>query len=235
MKRIILIVAIASCHSQPRSTLSAEQRISASLARWGDALRRGDNAALSQAEDKGGQIAVGYVALKALSSRVPNGEAAVEKTMFMLLAQTFFQTLWPQHFGAPFQSFDVYLPAGSYAPALVAAGLADQDANNPELAIVPMSWQSSIGRIEDASRDHRRKLVERAAWTCRLESLEKTILPTEPTIQRAALISQNIFASWLQHIEAVWLVRAQCASGPALFAISGRKDGKDRILLAKLL
>jgi hypothetical protein len=237
MRSILLVLAVAACHSQPRPVLSAEQRVQASLARWGGALQRGDARALANAEDRGGQLAIPYAAIKAAASQAPDGAQAVEHTVFTLVAVVVLQSLWPGIFGEPKQTWFAYVPAGPLGPSLVEAGLATPvDSSRPEAAfvIVPVPWQSTIGRIEEASKQHRTKLVEQRAWTCQLAAIEKTILPTEPTLVRAAAISQNIFGGWLRDVEQLWLVRADCASGPALFVVTAQRDGADRILLAKL-
>ena len=234
MKRALIVLAIVGCHSQPRVVLSPEQRVEVSLARWGRALQDNNANAIADAEDRGGQLAIPYVTIKAATSPVPGGAQAVENTVFALVAMVVFQSLWPDLFGEPKQTWLAYVPAGPIAPALVASGLATRvDAENG-FAVVEVPWQSSIGRIEEASKQHQSKLVEERAWTCKLVAIEKTILPTEPTLVRAAKVSQVIFRAWLDHVEALWLVRADCATGPALVVVTAQQDGNDRILLAKL-
>ena len=236
MKRFILLAAIAACHSQPRPApraLSAEERVSASLERWGTALARRDRAALSTAEDRGGQIAIVYVATKYAASKVDGGSEAVEQTMFSIMLTVIVDTLWPAADGSH-SSWTAVVPTKPFGPVLAAAGLVTPGAE-PGFAYVPVPWEPTIGRLEDAHRKHREKLFEREAWTCRLGSIETTILPTEPALVYAAQVSSHIFGGWLHDVDAIWLVRADCASGPALFAVTGKKDGKDAILLAKLL
>ena len=237
----VVLVAITACHGQPRAPIttqrevrSPEQRVRASLARWGAALERGDRQALAKAEDGAGQVAFPYVAIKAAAGHAPGGARAVEQTTFMLVASVLFQTLWPETFGAPKQTWHAYVPAGPIGPGLVDAGLAKASPESPAFVIVPVPWRSTLGRIEEAAAKHRAKLVEQRAWTCRLAAIEKTISRDEPTLARAATVSQNIFGGWHEGLEQLWLVRADCASGPALFVVTGRRDGNDQILLARL-
>lgn len=73
---------------------------------------------------------------------------------------------------------------------------------------------------------------EAAPQGCKPIAIERTVLPTEPVLMQAAQVSQHVFATWLAAIDALWIVRAQCASGPALFVITGYKNGHDRVLVA---
>ena len=231
-----LVALTAACHSSPRSQpkpLSAEQRVSASLARWGTALARRDRMALTTAEDKGGQIAIIYVATKYAATHVDGGKEAVEQTVFSIMLAAILDALWPSGSGP--STWTAVVPTKQFGPALAAVGLGSSTSSDNGFAYVPVPWEPTIGRLENASREHREKLFEREAWTCRLGAIEKTILPSEPALQYAAQVSSHIFGGWLKDVEAIWLVRADCASGPALFAVTGKKDGKDAILLAKLL
>jgi hypothetical protein len=240
MNRLLLVVAIAACHASPRPpvvVLSAEHRVQASLARWGTALERDDAKALDRASDLAGQFAIAYGGTKLAASHVDGGAEAVEHTVMGIFVMAALQCLWPGSFGEPFQTWYAVVPTGSLGPALVAAGLAypPREPNDTTYAFVPVPWSSTFGRLEEAQRDHRVKLHEQRAWTCRFAAIEKRIDASEPILQRAAAISKNVFADWLRDTEGVWLVRASCASGPALFAITARKDGNDQVLLAKML
>src|SRR5690349_19458252 len=98
----LIVAAAAACHSQPPkqpAPLSAEQRVSASMARWGTALAHGDRMALATAEDKGGQIAIIYVATKYAATHVEGGKEAVEQTVFSIMLAAVLDALWPSGSG----------------------------------------------------------------------------------------------------------------------------------------
>lgn len=231
MKPLLLAAAaLAGCHASPRPVQSAEQRAQASLARWGAALELGDDAALARATDGAGQFAVFYGGTKLAASHVDGGAEAVERTTIGL----FLAILLPGWFG---DSWFAAVPVGSLGPALVAAGLVHPPANpaEPAFAYIPFSTPQTLERLAEASAAHRAKLREQRAWTCRLVAIEKRLAPTEPIFLRAAAISRTTFEGWLDEVDAIWLARATCASGPALFAITAKKSGDDQVLIAKLL
>jgi hypothetical protein len=240
MKRLLLVLAVVACHSSPRASaiaLSPEQRVQASLARWGAALESGTAKDLAGATDGAGQFAIAYGGTKLAASHVDGGAQAVESTVVGIFLMVVLQSMWPGVVGEPFQTWYAVVPTGSLGPALVAAGLAypPREPNDVAYAFVPVPWDSTFGRLEEAQREHQAKLRERRAWTCRFVAIEKRVDADEPIFRRAAAVSTTMFAGWLREVEGVWLVRARCASGPALFAITARKDGQDRVLLAKLL
>jgi hypothetical protein len=221
---------VVACHAaQPRPSQPPEQRAAGAIVAWGNALREGN---VQGVEDGAGRFAILYVGAKAAASHVDGGAEAVERTVVGNLFLFALQSLWPGIFGAPYQTWFAVIPTGPLGPALVEAGLATQaKPGDPAFAWVPVPYDQTLGRIERAIEDHRARLLEKEAWTCRFERIEHTVLPTEPTLQRAAQISTNLFAGWLRDIEAVWIVRARCASGPALFAITAYRD-KALILFA---
>jgi hypothetical protein len=238
MNRLLLVVAIAACHVSPRPVArSAEHRVQASLARWGAALEHDAARDLDRATDRAGQFAIAYGGTKLAASHVDGGAEAVEVTVMGIFVMVALQCLWPGSSNEPLETWYAVVPTGSLGPALVAAGLAypPRAPNTTTFAFVPVPWSSTFGRLEEAQREHHAKLREQRAWTCRFAAIEKRIAATEPILRRAATVSTTVFADWLREIEGVWLVRASCESGPALFAITARKDGNDKVLLAKLL
>lgn len=236
MKHAVLLLFVIGCHAKTRPPpRPPEERVAAAMVRWGDALRSGDDKALAEAEDRAGQFAIVYGGIKAVASHVDGGSKAVEDTLLGNLFLIGLQSLWPGLFGSPYQVWYAVVPTGKLGPALVAAGLASQPKpGDPAFAIVPVPWDDTIGRLERAMKEHRAKLREKAAWTCRMIAIEHTVQPTEPSLQRVAQTSTHIFGGWLRGIDAVWLVRAQCASGPALFAVTAYEDGSAHILLAAI-
>jgi hypothetical protein len=227
MRIIVLALSfVVACHAKPRPAQPPEERAAAAIVAWGNALRAGN---VGRAEDGEGQVAIVYVATKAAASHVDGGGDAVMYTMMIFALQS----MWPGFFGSPYQTWSLVVPTGSLGPALVDAGLAKQlDPGGPAFAIVPVPYGQTLGRIEQAIQDHRARMFEKAAWTCRFEQIEHTVLPTEPSLQRAAKVSTHMFGGWLKEVEAVWIVRASCASGPALFAITAYRDKPALILVA---
>ncbi len=233
---LLLVLGLTACHARPRTPPPPlpppQARVEAAIARWGTALHANDEAALTKAVDHGGQFALVYGAIKKASSYVPDGERAVEQTLTGLIGLTMLQLLAPGIFGPPFETFYVVLPTGPLGPPLVAAGLAQQMNDGTNLAIVPLPWDKTIGRIDAASKRHIAKLREREAWTCRPTKIEATVLPSERGLVSMARVSKHIFADWLATVEALWLVRAECDGGSALFVVTALLDGNDQILLA---
>jgi hypothetical protein len=214
------LVFATACHSSPRPQRvppAPDVRVAVAMAAWGDALARADRAALLETEDGGGRFAIAYAAIKAGASHVPGGAEAVEETVFDNVALIVLQSLFPSAFGAPGSVALVALPGGG--------GIA-------------MPWDQTIGRIEAASAQHRERLRANRAWTCRPTGVERTLAPTDPLLERGRAISPHIFASWLEDVDAVWVVRASCDAGAAVFVVSGHvRQGvaHDRVLVAKLL
>jgi len=230
------LVLVIACHAQTRSQSRQppEERAAAAIVRWGVALQRGDDQALEVAEDRSGQGAIIYTAVKAAASHVDGGPDVLESTIAANLFVIGLQTFWPGIFGAPFQTWFAIVPTGPLGPALIEAGLATQGRpGEPTFAIVPVPWDDTLGRLEKAIAAHRAKLREKEVWACRFAALEYTVLPTELSLLRAAQISTHTFASWLHDIDGVWIVRARCPSGPALFAITGYRS-EAKILFAAI-
>lgn len=187
------------------------------MAAWGDALARADRGALLSTEDGAGRFAIAYAAIKAGASHVPGGAEAVEETVFDNVALVVLQSLFPSAFGEPGQVALVALPGGDH---------------------VALPWDQTIGRIEAASARHREKLRLNRAWTCVPTAIERTLAPTDPVLERGRAISPHVFATWLEDVDAVWVVRASCDAGAAVFVVSGHvRQGAahDRVLIAKLL
>jgi hypothetical protein len=214
-----LIIA-AACHSSPRPRPAlppANVRIATAMAAWGDALARHDRAALLETEDGAGKFAIVYAAIKAGASHVPGGAQAVEETVFDNVALLVLQSLFPAAFGEPGQVALVALPGGSH---------------------LVLPWDETIGRIEAASARHREKLRANRAWSCVPTGVERTLSPSDPILQRGRAISPHIFAEWLDDVDALWIVRASCDSGAAVFIVTGHVESgvpRDRVLAAKLL
>jgi hypothetical protein len=184
---------------------------------WGSALARNEDAGLVATEDGAGRFAMVYAAAKAAAGHVPGGAVAVEKTVFDNMVLIVMQSLWPGVFGDPMQEVVVPLPDGSYAM---------------------LPWDQTVGRVQAASARHREKLQLERAWTCRPAAIEQTLRPDHPALQRGTQVSPHVFGEWMSDVDAVWVVRANCDSGPGVFVISGHveKDGvHDRILVATLL
>jgi hypothetical protein len=120
-------------------------------------------------------------------------------------------------YGQPMQEVLVPMPDGSYAT---------------------LPWDQTIGRVQEASARHREKLQRLRAWTCKPGTIQQTLRPEHPALERGRQVSPHIFGEWMSGLDSVWVVRAMCDSGPGVFVISGHveKDGvHDRILVAKLL
>lgn len=184
---------------------------------WGSALARNEDAALVATEDTAGRFAVVYAAAKAAAGHVPGGAQVVEQTVFDNMVLIVLQSLWPRAFGDPMQEVLVPMPDGSYAT---------------------LPWDQTIGRVQAASARHREKLRMQRAFTCRPTAIQQTLRPDHPALQRGTQVSPHVFGEWISDVDAVWVVRASCDSGPGVFVISGHvaKDGvHDRILVAKLL
>lgn len=239
----LVIALAAACHASPRARPPLpppDARIAAAMETWGRALESGDDAAVRATEDGGGRIAFAYLAVKAAASQVDGGAQAVEATVIGTVGLWVLMSLWPGVFGGyPDDQILLAVPAGPLGPPLVAAGIATSaDATDGGFAIVPVSRDDTTRRLEAASAAHRARLRDRAAWTCRPAALAHTLLPTEPTLVRGAALSPHIFGWWLDDTDALWLVRATCADGPALFVIAGHVDRngapQDRILAALL-
>jgi hypothetical protein len=224
---VLALSFVVACHAaKPRPSQPPEERAASAIAAWGEALRDGN---VGRAEDGAGQVAIVYVAVKAAASHVDGGADAVMDTMMIFALQA----MWPGFFGSPYQTWSLVVPTGPLGPALVEAGLAKRrEPDGPAFAIVPVPYGQTLGRIELAILEHRARMVEKAAWTCRFDRIEHTVLPTEPTLQRAAKVSTYMFGGWLEDIEGVWIVRASCASGPALFAITAYRDKPALVLVA---
>jgi hypothetical protein len=187
------------------------------MAAWGDALARADRAGLLETEDGAGRFAIAYAAIKAGASHVPGGAEAVEETVFDNVALIVLQSLFPGAFGAPGQVALVALPGGDH---------------------VALPWDQTIGRIEAASARHREKLRMNRAWTCVPTGIERTVAPSDPLLQRGRVVSPHIFGTWLEDVDALWVVRASCDAGAAVFVVSGHVRAgaaHDRVLVAKLL
>lgn len=239
----IAVGLVAGCRAQPRArpvVPAAEVRVAAAMGAWGAALERGDEAGVKAQEDGGGHAAFAYLAVKAAASQVDGGARAVEATVVGTAGLWVLMTLWPGVFGTyPEDEILLAVPAGRMGPALVAAGIAtDAGTTAGSFAIVPVSKEATWGRIEAAQAAHRARMRDRMAWTCRPAGIVETIAPTEPTLQRGAQVSANIFGGWLRGTDAIWIVRAGCADGPGLFVIAGHVDRagttQDRILAAVL-
>jgi hypothetical protein len=183
---------------------------------WGSALARDQDSAIRANEDGAGRFAIVYAAAKATAGHVPGGAQAVERTVFDNMAMIVIQSLWPGVYGEPMQEVLVPLPDGSYAT---------------------LPWDQTIGRVQAASARHREKLQTQRAWTCKPTEIQQTLRPEHPALQKGVQISPHIFGDWMSDVDAVWVVRATCDSGPGVFVIAGHreKDGvHDRILVAKL-
>ena len=205
------------------------------MAAWGHDLERGIDHRLEETEDLEGRLALIYAATKLAASQVPGGAKAVEYTAMNIVLLPVLQSMWPAIFGAPSDSFAVMLPP-MLGPPLVAAGLAEPGPGTGPY--IPVRRDLTVERFKQASSRNRERLREQQAWTCRFAAIERTVLPTEPSLVHAAKVSPHIFASWLRDVNAIWLVRADCATGPGLFVVTGARDGvhlDDRILLAWLV
>ncbi len=168
-------------------------------------------------EDGAGRFAIAYAAIKAGAAHVPGGEQVVEQTVFDNVALLVLQSLFPAAFGEPRQVALVALPGGGG---------------------VALPWDQTIGRIEAASARHREKLRMNRAWTCVPTGIERTLAPADPLLERGREISPHIFGDWLKDVDAVWVVRASCDAGAAVFVVSGHvREGaaRDRVLVAKLM
>jgi hypothetical protein len=233
-----MLSLVIACHpvAHPRPPRPPpEQRVATAIETWGAALRSGDDGALAAAEDRRGQFALVYTGTKLAARGVPGGEQAVERTLVANLLVPLLQGLWPGLFGAPTDDLFVFVPSGELGPALVAAGLAEP-VDGSSLTVTAIPREATLGRVQDAAARHRARLRAGEAWTCRPVAIDKIISPTEPSLVRAAAISQHVFAGWLGDVEALWLVRARCARRPALFIVTAGHDqhgaARDRILIA---
>ena len=233
------MVFAIGCHAElkERAPLPpATARIDNAMRTWGYALQFKDEATWQKKDDAGGRFALGYGAIKLLASETPDGAEAVEMTLFGLFWQAFLQA-WNNEPGPP-ESWALVMPAGSLGPALVDAGYAKQSSDS-RFTIVELPYQETLGRMEEASKQHKQKLFDRQAWTCKPNQLLRTVPASDPTLQRAALVSTHIFGWWFDDVDAIWVVRAMCTNGPAVFIIAGHVDEKtgaadDKIVFAKL-
>lgn len=235
-----LAIVAAGCHGGGRARPDlppAEERVATAMAAWGRALESGDQRAVLETEDVVGQMALVYLGIKAAASKLPDGAEAVERTVTGIVVMAVLRAIYGGH---PDDSFPLALPTGSLARALVAAGLAERTGpRGTPFATVEVPWRQSFGRLQEASARHRRDLREREAWTCRPGKIDRTILPSEPSLERGAAISPHIFGDWLADLDAIWLVRANCEGGPGLFVVTGHVDRQsgaaaDRILAVAL-
>jgi hypothetical protein len=241
MRTCLVVAAAVVCgcaHPRPAPPPLAppEARVARAMAAWGEALRAGDAATIAQAEDGDGRLALAYVGAKTAASHVDGGAEAVEMTVFGTVLAAMLSSWWPGMFGDVANTVVLAVPPGSLAPALAAAGLLERPPPGaPAMVYVAVPWDQTVGRVREASQRHRAELRARAAWTCRPTAIERTILSSEPSLQRGAALSQHIFASWLAHVDAAWLVRADCAGRPGAFIVTGHVvDGvaHDRVLVA---
>ena len=235
------MVFAIGCHAEvkqeSRPLPSHPERINDAMRMWGYALRYNDDANWQKRDDAAGRFALGYGGIKLLASEVPDGAEAVEQTIMGIFWQAFVQA-WRNEPGPP-EQWGLVVPNGTLGRALVDAGFATENKHDARFAIVPLPWEETLGRMEEASKQHKQRLRERQAWSCRPNELLRTVLPTDATLQRAALVSSHIFAWWLEDVDAIWVVRATCTTGPALFIVTGHVDQKtgyanDKVLLAKL-
>lgn len=236
MTRIVLLVFLLGCFGEKPTTatrptpptIAPSERVDAAIARWATALQSGDERALRDATDGDGQFSIVYGAIKLAASHVDGGEQAVEETAVLLVLQA----LFPNWFGLPADTFHAVVPRGlKIGPALVDAGMAKPAGSGNTVVAVPRG--QLLERIVTAEREHVTRLRANQAWTCKATEIERTLVPSEPALVRMAQVSQHQFASWLQRVERLWLVRGQCADGaPALFVITAFLDGSDRVLLA---
>lgn len=234
MTRIAILVFVLGCFGEhpskatqptPPTTPPAE-RVDAAIGRWAEALERGDDRALAEAQDGDGQFSLAYGAIKLASTHVDGGEQAVESTVMLLVLQAIF----PGWFGPPDAFLAVLPPGVELAPALVAAGVASASDDGRVVAI-----PGGLERLAAAQREHRDRLRAGRAWTCKATAIEGTVLPSEPSLVRMAQVSTNIMAGWLQRVERMWLVRGGCDGGArALFVVTAFLDGSDRVLVATL-
>ncbi|MDQ3340199.1 MAG: hypothetical protein M4D80_34005 [Myxococcota bacterium] len=241
---MMLAVFAVACHARPATKPPSpppppDQRVAASIASWGKALALEDDVALEKTEDRGGQFVLVYAGIKLAASHVPDGGKAVESTLGVNVLAYTLQSMWPGIFGAPSNWFLVVLPSGSLGPALVAAGLAEP-VEGTSFTVTAIPKDETYGRLRKAAEAHRARLREKRAWTCKPERIEKTIAPTEPTLVKLATVSTTMFAGWLEDVDAIWLVRATCESGPALFVVTGHVNKQtgavdDRIFTAFVL
>lgn len=235
---MVACVVIGACHvGAPRAPRpAAEERVAASMAAWGRALESGSEEALAGAEDAGGRFAMVYAGTKLAANEVPGGAKAVEYTIMLWVLQG----LWPEVFGSPTEEVVVVLPTGALGPGLVAAGLVQPlEGGAPGLTWTTVPREQTLDRVRAASKAHQARLRERAAWTCRPAAIAKTFAPTEPVLVKAAALSRTIFAGWLADVDAIWIVRADCADGAGLFVVTGHVDARgateDRVLAAAVL
>jgi hypothetical protein len=235
---VCLVLLATACHAPPRPAFTPpppEQRVAAIMATWGEALWRGDEAARVQAEDGGGRFALAYAATKIAASTVPGGAKAVEMTLFVQILAA-----WRTETSAE-ETNELYvvLPTGALGPPLVEAGLVEPVHGEDGLTVATLPWDQTEGRLREAEARHVERLRANAAWTCRPVEIARTILPSEPGLRYAATVSTHIFADWLESVDAIWLVRTTCRTGPGLFIVAGytdhdRRKLDDRILLATL-
>jgi hypothetical protein len=71
----------------------ATVRVASAMASWGWALRSGDPERLADAEDGEGQLALVYVAIKALASQVPDGGEAAKQSLGWMITMTFLRAI----------------------------------------------------------------------------------------------------------------------------------------------
>ena len=235
---IVACVVLGACRAgAPRAPRpAADERVAATMAAWGRALESGSDEALASAEDGGGRFAMVYAGAKRAASEVPGGAKAAEYTIMLWVLQG----LWPDVFGSPTEEVVVVLPTGALGPGLVAAGLVQPfEGGDSGLTWTTVPREQTLDRVRAASKAHQARLRARAAWTCRPAAIAKTFTPTEPVLMKAAALSQTIFAGWLSDVDAIWLVRAECADGPGLFVVTGHVDARgatdDRVLAAAVL
>lgn len=211
-----------------------EERARAVIAAWGEALRSGDDARRAEHEDGEGRIALVYGAVKLAASTTPRGAEAVEMSVGMTILMFLLMVLQGRGEDAPLVA--AVPVAQGLGPTLVAAGLADASDEDGKTVFVALPWRETGDRLAAADARHLERLRAAQPWTCRPVKIEATVLPEEPTLMRAAEVSRNIFAAWHRKLETIWVVRAECATGPGVFVLSAirvRGDAlRDQVLLA---
>jgi hypothetical protein len=217
-----LVLFVVACHA-PKPAASPEDRVTQAIAAWGRAIASQDHDAIAKTEDGDGQFAFTYVATKAVASQHEDGAEAVERTVAGAVAVAILSSLS----GTPYEAIPVFVPAGALATVATTAGLA-QKTDDGRFVVAAVPIRDATNRMEQASEAHRARLRERSAWACYPWRIERDIPPTEPSLVKAAAISQHVFAEWLHETDHIWLVRGICGGG---FLVSGHPNG-DRVLLA---
>jgi hypothetical protein len=214
----ILVVVATSCGTAKQVRLpppADRARIAAAFSRWGSALQQGDAQALADAEDRFGQSAIVYTAIKFASTAVPGGEDAVRVSFQNLFLMSILQIIWPDYFSE--DVWPVAVPPW-LSPTLVAIGLAQGDPNG---AIIPVSRSKAVARFDEAQRARRQRLMEAQAWTCALGPVVRTITSDAPVFAYGKSISPWYFEHWARTVDKLWIVAARCADRSAAVMITG--------------